>query len=437
MRRPRPSARRVAWCVTLALTCLHLLSGSLLAQDERATVRLDGRPVLRVAPGDGMTAATRAERIERRLATLTEAPGPLAPARVERTATADPLVTVGGIAVVTVTRGDAEANVTAQQTLAGQWAAAVETELQAARARRSGRAGEVGAGIEGALRASMSRLSESVTSIVPRALAALLLLALTWALATGVRSLLRALFRRVISDRTIENLIRQVVYSAIWALGIVVAVDALGFRAQTVVAGLGLTGLALGFALKDIISNFVSGLLLLGLRPFELGDEIMVGETEGRVERIELRATQIRTYDGRLILVPNAEIFTSRVTNNTASPVRRGAVECFVGYGDDLHTAAEAMRKAAEVTDSVLPEPPVSVRVRELGADDVRLEVRFWTDSRRSDLLATTHAVRLAVVDRLRSSGIELPDPALRRVASDAGGSHPVGPPAVRESPGT
>ena len=420
----------VQWRCWLAFVVLALATGPLHAQDERATVRLDGRPVLRVAADEAGDAGARAERIERRLLTLVGAPGTLAPARVERTASGDPLITVGGIAVATVTRADADANVTPAADLAAQWAQAVDAEVRAARARRAGSAGEIGAGIEGALRASLSRLRESVANVVPRALAAILVLLLTWAAASAVRRLLRAVFRRVISDRTVENLIRQVIYSAVWALGFVVAVDALGFRPQTVVAGLGLTGLALGFALKDIISNFVSGLLLLGLRPFQLGDEISVGETEGRVERIQLRATQIRTYDGRLVLVPNAEIFTSRVTNNTASPVRRGGVECFIGYDDDLHRASEAMRAGAASAEGVLQEPPPSVRVRELGASDVRVEVRFWADSRRSDLLATTHAVRLAVVERLREAGIGLPDPGARRVQYLG----PEGPGAVHSS---
>lgn len=143
---------------------------------------------------------------------------------------------------------------------------------------------------------------------------------LFWALASLTRYLLRLVFRLVISDLTVENLIRQLSYYAIWAIGLVVATDALGFDPETVVTGLGLTGLALGFALKDIISNFVSGLLILWLRPFQLGDQIIVGSSEGNVERIHLRATEIRTYDGRVVMVPNAELFTSRIINNTAAP---------------------------------------------------------------------------------------------------------------------
>lgn len=86
---------------------------------------------------------------------------------------------------------------------------------------------------------------------------------------------MRLIFRRVVEDLTVENLIKQVAYYAVWALGLIVAADALGFVPQTVITGL--TKLALGFALKDIISNFISGILILVLRPFELGDQIVVG----------------------------------------------------------------------------------------------------------------------------------------------------------------
>jgi small-conductance mechanosensitive channel len=174
------------------------------------------------------------------------------------------------------------------------------------------------------------------------------------------------------------------------------------------------TGLALGFALKDILSNFISGILILVLRPFELGDQIVVGETEGNVERIELRATQLRTYDGRVVLVPNAEVFTSRITNNTAAPIRRSSVTLFIGYDSDLQTAVTVMTEAAQATEAVLKDPPVSVRIRELGQDDILVVVRFWTDSRRSDFVATTSAVRGAIVLAFKDAGIGLPDPDVR-----------------------
>lgn len=185
--------------------------------------------------------------------------------------------------------------------------------------------------VQSSVQTGFGRLGESAIAIIPRALAALLVIGLFWAIAALVRWLMRLICRHIVEDLTVENLIKQVAYYVVWILGFIVALDAFGFDPQAVATGLGLTGLALGFALKDILSNFISGILILVLRPFELGDEIVVGQTEGNVERIELRATQLRTYDGRVVLVPNAELFTSRITNNTAASIRRSSVTLFIG----------------------------------------------------------------------------------------------------------
>lgn len=415
---PGRAVTRRRWATIAVLIAAHAFASPLAAQDGRATVRVDGRSLFRVGAADSSTAAERAARIERRVATLLETPRALAPAQVQPSGEggADRVLTVAGVPVVTVSRGDAEDNLTTVDALSAQWARALDTALERASTRRLSLGGRFRAEVQGSVHAAFSRLAESAIRIVPRVLAALLVIGLFWLLASGVRWLLRVTFRRVVEDRTIENLIKQVAYYAIWALGLMLAVDALGFQPQTVVTGLGLTGLALGFALKDIISNFVSGVLILTLRPFELGDEIVVGETEGNVERIELRATHIRTYGGRLVLVPNAEVFTSRITNNTASPVRRAAVAIHLGYDTDLRRMGEAARDATSRTPGVLSDPAPSVRIQELGHDDITIEVRFWADSRRSDFVATQSAVRAALPDALRQAGIALPDPDVRRI---------------------
>jgi len=408
---------RIQKQITVSLTARFLLCVLVFfasaffvkAQDERATVRLDGRTVFRVGPTDEVDAETRAQRIEQRFNTLLENPDTIAPSFIE-TAGNERIITVSGVPVVTITETDAEDNLTTIDALATQWSQVIDTQLARGRERRQAAGWQVQVIVEGAV----ARFSESVSSILPRVIAAILIILFFWAIGAFVRRLMRFFFRRFVSDLTVENLIKQIVYYAIWLLGILIAVNALGFDPQTVATGIGLTSLALGFALQDILSNFVSGLLILVLRPFELGDQIIIGDTEGNVERIELRATQIRTYDGRVILVPNAELFTSRVTNNTAAPVRRGGVELFLGYDADLNQALAVMLEAAQITEGVLDEPSVSLRIRDLGQDDIVVEVRFWTDSRRSDFLATTSNVRKNVILAMKDAGIPLPDPDAR-----------------------
>ena len=406
------SARRRTVAVLLLLLAWSDLGAA--QEGSRVTVRLDGRAVLRVGGSGEMDAQGRADRVERRLGTLLETPRAIVPARVEPSGDTARIVSVSGVPVVTVTRADAEDNAVELDALATQWARSVDAALGRARDRRATPWSRFVAEVRGSVHTAFARLLESSITVVPRALAALLVIALFGLLAAAVRWLLRAVFRRVVDDLTVENLVKQLAYYAVWALGILVAVDALGFRPQTVVTGLGLTSLALGFALKDIISNFVSGLLILALRPFEIGDQVVVEGVEGSVERIRLRATEIRTYGGRLVLVPNADVFTSKLTNNTASPVRRGRVRLFLGYDADLQSAVEVVRRSAAATEGVLPEPAPSVRVSELGQDDLVLEVRFWADSRRSDFVATRSAVRSAIVSGLKKAGIPLPEPDTR-----------------------
>jgi small-conductance mechanosensitive channel len=383
-------------------------------QDTSATVRLYGRPLFRVTPNAGMDANARAAQIERRLNRLVETQSTTGAIRIDRPGPAERVIAIGSASIVTITAADAEENLADVDALAQQWASRIEAAIGQAQGEARSPAKLFLVRVQSAFRTAFSRLAESAADIVPAVLAAVLVLALFWGVAALVRRLLRATLPRVTTDNTLASLIKQGAFYTIGLIGVFVAAGAMGFDPENVATGLGLTSLAFGFALKDILSNFVSGMLLLVLRPFELGDQIVVGETEGSVERIELRATQIRTYDGRIVYVPNADIFTSRVINNTATPVRRAAIRLPVGYDQDLRLATETARSAAQAADGVLDTPSPSVRIEELGADDILVAVQFWADSRRSDYAATTSAVRRSVVEALNRAGIALPEPNVR-----------------------
>jgi small-conductance mechanosensitive channel len=401
------------------------------AQEDRATVRLDGRALFQVGKGQAVTAAERARGIEHRLSNLVDAAHPVGAATVQAS-TEGPSVLVAGIPVLTVTAGDAEDNVTESDALAARWATVIDHAIGRARERRLSFGGRFLAETQASMEAAFARLIDSTVYVVPRALAAIVVILLFWLLAQAIRLGMRSFFRRFIEDETTESLIKQVIYYAIVAVGLIVAVDALGFEPQTVVTGLGLTGLALGFALKDIISNFVSGILILSLRPFDLGDQIVVGSTEGSVERIELRATMIRTYDGRVALVPNAEVFTSRIINNTAHPIRRGSVTAYLGYEEDLGLAIRTLVTAVHRAEGVSTDRSGEVRVKDLGKDSILLEATFWTDSRRSDFSETACNVRRAIVAALVDAGIGLPDPDRRVIEQRATADRSRGTRSVR-----
>jgi small conductance mechanosensitive channel len=260
-----------------------------------------------------------------------------------------------------------------------------------------------------AVRESFSRLIHAVIHVLPAVVSAVVVLLVFWGLATLARKAARAA-SRFIQDQTIRLLVVQVTYYLVWIVGIFVTLDAIGMNLQTVTTGLGLGGVAVGFALKDILSNLVSGVLILAMRPFEIGDQIVVGETEGTVEQIELRATHIRTYDGRLVLVPNGEVFTSRITNNTASPLRRGSVSVYLDYKEDTGRALAVILDTLRSVPGVAAFPAPSIGLSDLKIDGVQLEARFWAESHRANLISTASAARVAIVLAMSAAGIRFPD---------------------------
>lgn len=274
------------------------------------------------------------------------------------------------------------------------------------------------------VRASLEQLLTRVDALLPAVMAAFVVLAVTWGLASLARrsALIAAGY---IENPTRQNLVRQVSYYSVWAAGTLVALEVSGVNLPAVVTGLGLGGVALGFALKDILSNLVSGLLILVSHTFEIGDQIIVGETEGTVERIEVRATHIRTYDGRLVLVPNGDVLMSRVTNNTASPLRRASVFVYLDYTEDYHQVSSVILQAMAHVPGVAAVPAPSMRLHDLTPGYLHIEARIWTDSRRTDFMNTASAARVAVLTALLNAGIRLPDPRERHVTMLEPGAPP------------
>jgi small conductance mechanosensitive channel len=193
-------------------------------------------------------------------------------------------------------------------------------------------------------------------------------------------------------------------------IGLVIALPT--FKPSQLVELLGISSVAIGFAFRDILQNFLAGILLLWNEPFRIGDQIKMGDYEGEVENIETRATMIRTYDGRRIVIPNGELFTNPVTVNTAAEKRRIDYDVGIGYGDDIARAKELILEAVRGVEDVLQDPGPEVLVYELAASTVNLRVRWWiTPPRRRELLDSRDHVLEAIKNKLTANGIDLPFP--------------------------
>jgi small conductance mechanosensitive channel len=191
-------------------------------------------------------------------------------------------------------------------------------------------------------------------------------------------------------------------------IGLVIALPTL--KPAQLVEFLGISSVAIGFAFRDILQNFLAGILLLWNEPFRIGDQISMGDYEGDVEDIQTRATTIHTYDNRRIVIPNSQLFTNPVTVNTAFDKRRVEYDIGIGYGDDVVRAKELMLKAVRSVEGVLNEPGPEVLIYEFAASSVNLRVRWWiAPPRRRDALDSRDYVLAAIKQTLLANGIDLP----------------------------
>ena len=182
-------------------------------------------------------------------------------------------------------------------------------------------------------------------------------------------------------------------------------------KPSDILGTLGIGSVAIGFAFRDILQNLLAGFLLLIRRPFRRGDQIVVKDYEGTVEHIESRATYIKTYDGRRVIIPNADIYTSPVLVNTAFETRRAEYDVGIGYGDDPVGAAKAFVEAIRQVDGVLQEPAPECLPWELSGSSVNLKARWWTHSARADQVHVRARVILAIFQAAKDRGVDLPFP--------------------------
>ena len=162
-----------------------------------------------------------------------------------------------------------------------------------------------------------------------------------------------------------------------------------------------------------ILQNFLAGILILLTEPFRIGDQIVFKDFEGTVEDIQTRATMIRTYDGRRVVIPNSELFTNSVTVNTAFERRRLQYDVGIGYGDDVGRAKQLMLEAVGSIEGVLADPAPDVLVVALADSSVQIRVRWWIDPpRRADAMESFDQVITAIKQKVYvEQGIDLPYP--------------------------
>ncbi|TLM77830.1 mechanosensitive ion channel family protein [Microbulbifer harenosus] len=238
------------------------------------------------------------------------------------------------------------------------------------------------------------------------------LVVLLFALLVG--SVLSFLIRRQLKRRSRDNLgdvLGSLVKWCLVLVGFLLAATIVmpSLKPGDLIAGLGVGSVAIGFAFKDILQNWLAGLLILVRQPFAIGDQIKVAEFEGTVHRIETRATLIDTYDGERVVVPNSDIYTNAIVVKTAHTRRRSEYEIGIGYSDDIGQACEVIRNTLADVEGVLHEPAPEALPWDLSASWVSISMRWWTNSAKSDVTHVRAQVIQAVKEALDEAGIDMP----------------------------
>jgi small conductance mechanosensitive channel len=258
---------------------------------------------------------------------------------------------------------------------------------------------------------TLQQMAERFLLFLPDIIAALVIFLVGIYLANVIARLVR----RALDRRQVNPEAAQVITEVTrWSLVILVSITALEqvrFDLRAFVAGLGIAGFTIGFALKDISENFVAGLILLLQRPFDLGDVIQIDDFRGRVTDVSLRATEMMTLDGQNIILPNGMVYTSPITNFTRSPLSRIALDVGVAYDSDLDQVRRVALEAIQSAPEVLADPPPKVVYRAFDDSSINLTVMYWVDGRETSQFQASDIGLPIVKKAFDRAGIEIPFP--------------------------
>ncbi|HET90446.1 MAG TPA: mechanosensitive ion channel family protein [Chloroflexi bacterium] len=252
---------------------------------------------------------------------------------------------------------------------------------------------------------------EGALRFVPRLVAALVMFVATLVLSSWVARWVSRTVRSKIDDPETVKLLSRLARWGVAVLGTILALDQVNFDVTGFLAGLGVAGITIGFALQDISRNFVAGMLLLLRQPFGIGDAVKIADHTGSVMTITTRDTVLKTWDGEMVILPNIDVFTSAITNYSELPNRRRTVFVGLGYDEDVSHAQRLFLETIRGVEGVLAEPAPTVYAEELGDSALTLAARFWVNQQAHSLLETHSRVVQAIKEVAEQEGIDLPYP--------------------------
>jgi small conductance mechanosensitive channel len=267
------------------------------------------------------------------------------------------------------------------------------------------------------LRQTPRNLQEVLTELLdrffahlPGALTGLVVLLFFWGLAHLVARIVRRLADRASSDAAARDLLVPLTRFAVLAVGVLMALDQMGFEVRSLIAGLGIAGLAVGLAAQETMANMFAGFAILWDQPFRLGDTVTMAGNQGQVSGIGLRSTRLRTFDQREVILPNKDVIQQPIVNHSRYPAMRIDAAVSVAYDAAIERVRQVLIDAATSRMPILAEPEPQVVVTALAESSVTVELRVWV---ADPLSSQSSRFRLLEVAKqaLEDAGIEIPFP--------------------------
>lgn len=260
---------------------------------------------------------------------------------------------------------------------------------------------------------SLRDIVGSGVKIIPALLIALVIIFLTRYATFFIENLVSQITEKTIRSRSLQLLLAKTSYVTTWVIGVLMAcvVAFPGLRLGDLVATLGLSSVAIGFAFQDIFKNFLAGILLLLQEPFRIDDQVIIGNYEGTVEKIDIRTTKIRTYQGEQVLLPNSTVFTSAVQVRTAFNSRRTDLAVGVDYNTPLLQAVEILENTIQQVEGVLNHPEAEIDVVNFGDSSIDFIVRYWTQPQQKTVRTIQTKAIISIKQALDQADINIPYP--------------------------
>ena len=259
----------------------------------------------------------------------------------------------------------------------------------------------------------LQELLEITIKIFPTLLVTLIIILSTRRIANFLKSFSEKLAKKTFKSKSLQLLIVKIIHIGTWIIGSLLACVFIfpGLTLGDIVAALGLSSVAIGFAFQDIFKNFLSGILILIQEPFRINDQIVIDGYEGTVELIDIRTTKIRTYTGEKILVPNSKVFADAVRVRTAYGNRRTDLKVGVDYNTSLPNVKEILQNTIIQVEGVLDYPSPEVDLIAFGESSIDLIVRYWTTPREPTVRKVQTRAIIAIKETFDQADINIPYP--------------------------